>query len=45
MWIADDVDYSPTQDSEGNDIYPMNNKKFTVTVNVYANANVVTAGE
>ena len=38
MWIADDVDYSPTQDSEGNDIYPMNNKKFTVTVNVYANA-------
>lgn len=44
MWIADDVDYSPTQDSEGNDIYPMNNKKFTVTVNVYANATVVTSG-
>lgn len=44
MWIADDTDYSPTQDSEGNDIYPMNNKKFTVTVNVYANATVVTSG-
>lgn len=44
MWIADDTDYSPTQDSEGNDIYPMNNKKFTVSVNVYANANVVNIG-
>ena len=44
MWIADDVDYSPTKDSEGNDVYPMNNKKFTVTVNVYANATVVTSG-
>lgn len=44
MWIADDVDYSPTKDSQGNDVYPMNNKKFTVTVNVYANATVVTSG-
>lgn len=44
MWIADDTDYSPTQDSESNDIYPMNNKKFTVTVNVYAKATVVTSG-
>jgi len=45
MWISEDADYSPTQDDEGNDTYPMNNKKFTVTVNVYANATVVTAGE
>lgn len=45
MWISDDADYSPIQDEEGNDVYPMNNKKFTVTVNVYANATVVTAGE
>lgn len=45
MWISDEADYSPVQDEEGNDTYPMNNKKFTVTVNVYANATVVTAGE
>lgn len=45
MWISDDTDYSPTQDEQGNDIYPMNNKKFTVTVNVYANATVVSAGQ
>lgn len=40
MWIADDTDYSPNESGE----YPMNNKKFTVTVNVYANATVVTGG-
>lgn len=45
MWISDDVDYSPTQNGEGIDEYPMNNKSFTVTVNIYANATVVTAGE
>lgn len=45
MWISEDTDYSPTQDETGNDIYPMNNKKFTVTVNVYANAAVVSAGQ
>lgn len=45
MWISNDTDYSPTQDENGNDVYPMNNKKFTVNVNVYANAAVVSAGE
>ena len=45
MWISDDTDFSPETDEEGNDNYPMNNKKFTVTVNVYANAAVVSAGE
>lgn len=40
MWIADDTDYSPNENGK----YPMNNKKFTVTVNVYANATVVTGG-
>lgn len=45
MWISDDVDFSPTQDEEGNDIYPMNNKTFKVTVNVYSNATVITAGD
>lgn len=40
MWIADDTDYSPNENGE----YLMNNKKFTVTVNVYANATVVTGG-
>lgn len=45
MWISDDTDFSPVEDEEGNDNYPMNNKKFTVTVNVYANAAVVSAGE
>ena len=37
MWIADDTDNESGE-------YPMNNKKFTVTVNVYANATVVTGG-
>lgn len=45
MWISNDTDFSPETDGEGNDTYPMNNKKFTVTVNVYANAAVVSAGE
>lgn len=45
MWISDDTDYSPTTDESGNDSYPMNNKKFTVTVNVYANTTVVSAGQ
>lgn len=45
MWVSEDTDFSPITDDEGNDTYPMNNKKFTVTVNVYANATVVTAGE
>lgn len=41
MWIADDVDFSPDE----NDNYPMNDKKFKVKVNVYANATVVKQGE
>jgi len=45
MWISDDTDYSPVEDEEGNDNYPMNDKTFSVTVNVYANATVVAAGE
>lgn len=45
MWISDEADYSPVEDEEGNDTYPMNNKKFTLNINVYANATVVTAGE
>lgn len=45
LWISDDTDFSPVPDEEGNDTYPMNNRKFAVTVNVYANAAVVSAGE
>lgn len=45
MWISEDTDYSPVEDEDGTTNYPMNNKTFTVTVNVYANATVVAAGE
>ena len=45
MWISNDTDYSPIEDEDGNITYPMNGKTFTVTVNVYANATVVEAGE
>ena len=45
MWISDDTDFSPVEDEDGNDNYPMNDKTFTVTVNVYANATVVNAGD
>lgn len=44
MWISDDTDFSGVVDEEGNTNYPMNDKTFTVTVNVYANATVVSAG-
>lgn len=45
MWVSEDTDFSPVQDEDGNDNYLMNNKSFTVTVNVYANATVVSVGE
>lgn len=45
MWVSSDTDFSPVEDETGTDNYPMNNKKFTVTVNVYSNAAVVNAGE
>lgn len=45
MWISDDTDFSPVEDEDGNVTYPMNDKTFTVTVNVYANATVVSSGE
>jgi len=38
MWIDSDVKFSPNSDGS----YPYNDKTFTVTVNVYANAKVVT---
>lgn len=41
MWISDDTDFSPVQDDEGNDTYPMNDKTFTIKVNVYSSAAVV----
>ena len=41
MWIDDKIDFSPVKDEDGNDTYPYNNKTFTLTVNVYANANVL----
>ena len=37
MWIDEKTDFSATgMDSEGNPIYPYNNKTFTLTVNVYS---------
>ena len=41
MWLDEGVDFSPVKDEDGNDTYPYNGKTFTLTVNVYANANVV----
>ena len=44
-WFNNQKGFGFICDEQGNDIYPMNNKKFTVTVNVYANATVVSAGQ
>ena len=38
MWIDENTDFSPNEDGT----YPYNGKTFTVTVNVYANAKIVT---
>ena len=43
MWLSDQVDFSPEVDDNGNDVYPYNGKTFSVTINVYANATVVSA--
>ena len=45
MWLDEGVDFSPVKDEDGNDTYPYNRKTFTLTVNVYANANVVTESD
>ena len=45
MWLDEGVDFSPVKDDNGNDTYPYNGKTFTLTVNVYANANVVTESD
>lgn len=37
MWIAEDTDFSPIKGENGEDVYPYNNKTFSLTVNVYAN--------
>lgn len=43
MWIPNDIEFY-TKDANGNDVYGYNDKSFTVTVNVYAEAEVVTSG-
>lgn len=43
MWLANDTDFSPIQDEEGNDTYPMNQKKFSIIVNVYSPSPVITS--
>jgi len=43
MWIDSNTNFSPEQDENGNDTYPYNDKSFTVTINVYATAKVVTS--
>ena len=45
MWLDESIDFSPVKDDSGNDTYPYNGKTFTLTVNVYANANVVTESD
>ena len=45
MWLDEGIDFSPVKDEDGNDTYPYNGKTFTLTVNVYANANVVTESD
>ena len=45
MWLDEGIDFSPVKDEDGNDTYPYNGKSFTLTVNVYANANVVTESD
>ena len=42
IWIDSDVKFSPIENQDGTITYPYNDKTFTVTVNVYANAKVVT---
>ena len=42
MWISDDIDFSSTKDENNIDVYPYNDKTFTVTINVYANTEIVT---
>jgi len=44
MWIPSTIDFSPVQEN-GVDKYPYNDKKFTLTINVYANAEVVSVPE
>ena len=41
MWIDKNIDFSQNEDGA----YPYNGKTFTVTINVYANAKVITADE
>ena len=41
MWVDKDIKFSPDE----NNNYPYNDKTFTITVNVYANAKVVTDEE
>lgn len=41
MWIPNDIEFY-AKDTNGNDVYSYNNKTFKVTVNVYAEAEVVT---
>ena len=42
MWIAEGTDFSGVKQEDGSIVYPHNNKKFKITVNVYADGKVVT---
>lgn len=42
MWIVENLDFSPIKDENNQDIYPYNDKTFSITVNAYANAQIVT---
>ena len=42
MWIDNNTNFSATgEDENGNLIYPYNGKKYTITVNVYSNKDIV----
>ncbi len=42
MWIPEEIDFSPVPGEDGQKNYPYNNKSFRVTINVYAEGDMLT---
>lgn len=45
MWVKEGTDFSGVKQEDGTIVYPYNDKKFSITVNVYANGKIVTEEE
>lgn len=45
MWIDEETNFSGVEQEDGTIVYPYNDKTFKITVNVYANGNVLTTEE